>query len=111
MRTREDQAPIARRSNAACVRWFGKPIGYASAPRRDRLAGRNRRNSTNAGRAPKEIQMTESLLGVPPETVRDIGWTLLHFLWQGFVLATLLQAILPMCPSANSRHNWSLGIL
>src|SRR6266567_4504205 len=111
MRTHADQAPIARRLNAACVRWFGKPIGAASARRRNRLARRNRRNSTNVGRAPKEIQMTQALLGLPPETVRDIGWTLLHFLWQGFVLAALLHMILPMCRSAGARHNWSLGTL
>ncbi len=55
--------------------------------------------------------MTEALLGVPPETVRDIGWTLLHFLWQGLVLAALLRVILPMCRSAIARHNWSLGTL
>ena len=46
--------------------------------------------------------MTEALLGVPPETVRDIGWTLLHFLWQGFVRAALLHMILPMCRIADS---------
>jgi lipopolysaccharide transport protein LptA len=41
----------------------------------------------------------------------DIGWTLVHFLWQGMAMALLLQAILPFCRSAVARHNWSLGML
>jgi beta-lactamase regulating signal transducer with metallopeptidase domain len=46
-----------------------------------------------------------------PDIVRDLGWTLIHFLWQGLVLAALLQMILPMCRGAVARHNWTLGTL
>src|ERR1700722_5755993 len=40
-----------------------------------------------------------------------IGWTLIHFLWQGLLLAALLQAVLPLCRSAGTRHNWALATL
>ncbi len=41
----------------------------------------------------------------------DIGWTLIHFLWQGMLLAGLLYAILPFCRSAITRHNCALATL
>ncbi len=44
-------------------------------------------------------------------TIQDIGWTLIHFLWQGVVLATLLSAILPLCRTARVRHNLALCTL
>ena len=46
-----------------------------------------------------------------PGIINDLGWTLIHFLWQGFVLAAILQAILPMCRDAAARHNWALAML
>jgi beta-lactamase regulating signal transducer with metallopeptidase domain len=55
--------------------------------------------------------MTQSPLGLPLDIVRDIGWTLIHFLWQGLLLAALLNMILPMCRGAAARHNWALGTL
>jgi TonB family protein len=48
---------------------------------------------------------------MPLETGRDLGWTLIHFLWQGFFLAALLNALLPLCSSAIARHNCALAIL
>ncbi len=55
--------------------------------------------------------MTDMLSWMPLETVRDLGWTLIHFLWQGFFLAALLGAILPLCRSVIARHNCALAIL
>ena len=55
--------------------------------------------------------MTDMLSWMPLETVRDLGWTLIHFLWQGFFLAALLGAILPLCRSAIARHNCALAVL
>jgi len=55
--------------------------------------------------------MTDMLSWMPLETVRDLGWTLIHFLWQGLFLAALLGAILPLCRSAIARHNCALAIL
>jgi beta-lactamase regulating signal transducer with metallopeptidase domain len=46
-----------------------------------------------------------------PGITNDLGWTLIHFLWQGLVLAAILQAILPMCRDAAARHNWALAML
>jgi beta-lactamase regulating signal transducer with metallopeptidase domain len=46
-----------------------------------------------------------------PDTIQDIGWTLIHFLWQGVVLAALLSAILPLCRTARARHNLALCTL
>ncbi len=55
--------------------------------------------------------MTALLSWMPLDTARDLGWTLVHFLWQGLLLAALLGAILPLCRSAVARHNWALAIL
>jgi len=55
--------------------------------------------------------MTDLLSGMPLESVRDLGWTLIHFLWQGLLLAALLNAILPLCRGAAGRHNCALAIL
>src|SRR5690242_5681923 len=41
----------------------------------------------------------------------EIGWTLLHFLWQGLILALVLEAALAMTRSATARHNWALATL
>ena len=53
--------------------------------------------------------MSDSLL--PLEIGRDLGWTLIHFLWQGLLLAVLLNAILPICRNAIARHNCALATL
>jgi TonB family protein len=55
--------------------------------------------------------MIDLLSWMPLETGRDLGWTLIHFLWQGVLLAALLNAILPLCRSATARHNWALATL
>lgn len=49
--------------------------------------------------------MTDLLAGMP---LNDIGWSLVHFLWQGLLLAALLHAILPLCRNAVARHNCAL---
>jgi TonB family protein len=53
--------------------------------------------------------MSVSLL--PLAIGRDLGWTLIHFLWQGLLLAVLLHTILPACRSAIVRHNCALATL
>ncbi|HKX64073.1 MAG TPA: M56 family metallopeptidase [Rhizomicrobium sp.] len=53
--------------------------------------------------------MSDALL--PLAIGRDLGWTLIHFLWQGLFLAALLHTILPACRSAIARHNCALAIL
>lgn len=48
---------------------------------------------------------------LPLEIGRDLGWTLIHFLWQGLILAALLSMALPLCRSAMARHNCALATL
>jgi TonB family protein len=55
--------------------------------------------------------MINTLSWMPLEIGRDLGWTLIHFLWQGLLLAALLNTILPLCRSAIARHNCALAIL
>lgn len=50
--------------------------------------------------------MSDQLL--PLAIGSDLGWTLIHFLWQGVLLAALLYTILPFCRSAIARHNCAL---
>ena len=38
---------------------------------------------------------------MPLEIGRDLGWTLIHFLWQGLLLAALLHTILPAVPQRD----------
>jgi beta-lactamase regulating signal transducer with metallopeptidase domain len=46
-----------------------------------------------------------------PDLLRDFGWVLIHFLWQGTALAVLLQPILAGCRRAEARYTWSLVAL
>jgi hypothetical protein len=55
--------------------------------------------------------MTALLSWMPLEIVQDLGWTLVHFLWQGLLLAALLNTLLPLCRSAIARHNCALATL
>ena len=55
--------------------------------------------------------MNNLSLWLPPDIVSELGWTLIHFLWQGLLLAALLQVVLPLCRSAVARHNWALATL
>jgi beta-lactamase regulating signal transducer with metallopeptidase domain len=44
-----------------------------------------------------------------PQTMHAIGWTLLHFLWQGAALGALFAALWPLSRNANVRY--ALGIV
>jgi len=39
-----------------------------------------------------------------PETIRILGWCLLHFVWQGAVLALVLCALLSRLRSPQARY-------
>lgn len=52
--------------------------------------------------------MTGSLISISSAVIRDAGWTLVQFIWQGFVLAVVLAVLLAVCKSASTRHNLSL---
>ena len=43
--------------------------------------------------------------------VPALGWTLAHFLWQGALIALVLEVLLKTCRTAGARHNLALGAL
>ena len=47
---------------------------------------------------------------VSPELLRTLGWTLLHFLWQGAGLAGLFAAAVAVCRSAPARYALALRL-
>jgi len=48
---------------------------------------------------------------VSPEIMRALGWTLLHFLWQGAAVAALLAGILAFVRRADMRYAVSVAAL
>src|SRR5579859_5779148 len=45
------------------------------------------------------------------DTTQIIGWSLVHFLWQGTVIALLLQGVLAGCRTAAGRYRVLMGSL
>src|SRR5712692_9819675 len=48
---------------------------------------------------------------ISPEVLRTLGWTLLHFLWQGAGLAALFAVGAAVCRSASARYALAVGAL
>src|SRR2546429_7460555 len=48
---------------------------------------------------------------ISPELLRTLGWTLLHFLWQGAGLAALFAVTTAVCRSAPTRYALAGGAL
>src|SRR5258705_13471530 len=46
---------------------------------------------------------------ISPELLRTLGWTLLHFLWQGAGLAALFAVGAAGCRSAPARYALAVG--
>jgi beta-lactamase regulating signal transducer with metallopeptidase domain len=46
-----------------------------------------------------------------PETIRVLGWCLLHFVWQGAVLALILSVVLSRLSSARARYASAVCVL
>jgi len=46
-----------------------------------------------------------------PDVLRTLGWTLLHFLWQGAGLAALFAVAAAVCRSASARYALAVGAL
>jgi beta-lactamase regulating signal transducer with metallopeptidase domain len=55
--------------------------------------------------------MTSLAHGIPPELLQTLGWTLLHFVWQGAALAALLAVAMAVCRSASARYALAVGAL
>jgi beta-lactamase regulating signal transducer with metallopeptidase domain len=48
---------------------------------------------------------------ISSEILRTLGWTLLHFLWQGAGLAALFAVACAVCRSASARYALAVGAL
>ena len=48
---------------------------------------------------------------ISPEVLRTLGWTLLHFVWQGAAVAALFAAASAVCRSASARYALAVGAL
>src|SRR5436309_14069117 len=48
---------------------------------------------------------------ISPEVLRTLGWTLLHFLWQGAGLAALFVVAAAVCRSASGRYALAVSAL
>ena len=48
---------------------------------------------------------------INPETIRVLGWCLLHFVWQGAVLALILSAALTRLRSPRARYGAAVCVL
>src|SRR3984893_15230841 len=48
---------------------------------------------------------------ISPDVLRPLGWTLLHFLWQGAGLAALFAVASGVCRSAAGRYALAVGAL
>lgn len=55
--------------------------------------------------------MTGLAMGISPEMLRPLGWTLLHFLWQGVALAAVLAALFAIVRTASARYAVAVGTL
>jgi bla regulator protein blaR1 len=55
--------------------------------------------------------MTNFAHWISPELMRMLGWTLLHFIWQGAAGAALFAVAMAACRSAAARYAWAVGAL
>jgi beta-lactamase regulating signal transducer with metallopeptidase domain len=55
--------------------------------------------------------MTSLANWISPSTMRSLGWTLLHFLWQGTALAALAAVLMSLCRRAARRYAVGVGVL
>jgi len=55
--------------------------------------------------------MTNFAHWISPEVMRMMGWTLLHFIWQGAALAALFAAVVAACRSAAARYAVAVATL
>lgn len=55
--------------------------------------------------------MTHFASWISPDVLRTLGWSLVHFLWQGAAIAALAAAAMAMCRSAAARYAIAVGAL
>ena len=69
----------------------------------------NRRNPPDAGGPPQEVEMTELFSLLTFQAGRELGWTLIHFLWQGACWPPCCRLCIPYAAARAARHNWALA--
>jgi beta-lactamase regulating signal transducer with metallopeptidase domain len=55
--------------------------------------------------------MTTLTNWLSPSVMHSLGWTLLHFLWQGTAVAALAAILMTLCRRASARYVLSVGAL
>lgn len=55
--------------------------------------------------------MTNFASWISPELMRTLGWTLLHFIWQGAALAAVFAVAVTACRSAAARYALAVSAL
>jgi beta-lactamase regulating signal transducer with metallopeptidase domain len=55
--------------------------------------------------------MTSLTNWLSPSALHSLGWTLLHFLWQGTAVAALAGVLMTLCRRASTRYMLAVGAL
>ncbi|HWW16937.1 MAG TPA: M56 family metallopeptidase [Candidatus Dormibacteraeota bacterium] len=55
--------------------------------------------------------MTTLTNWLSPSAMHSLGWTLLHFLWQGTAVAALAAVLMTLCRRASARYALAVGAL
>src|SRR6266850_1175464 len=55
--------------------------------------------------------MTSITNWLSPTAMHSLGWTLVHFLWQGTALAALAAATMALCRRASARYVIGVSVL
>jgi beta-lactamase regulating signal transducer with metallopeptidase domain len=55
--------------------------------------------------------MTSLTNWLSPSTMHSLGWTLLHFLWQGTAVAAMAAVLMALCRRASTRYTLAVGAL
>jgi beta-lactamase regulating signal transducer with metallopeptidase domain len=55
--------------------------------------------------------MTHFAIPLSPIVVQSLGWTLLHFVWQGSALAAALSILMACCRTASARYAAGVGAM
>jgi hypothetical protein len=55
--------------------------------------------------------MTNLTSWLSPTAMHSLGWTLLHFLWQGTAIAALAAVLMTLCRRASARYVLAVGAL
>src|SRR5260370_41317916 len=106
-----DEASTRRRRAATSVRGLGKRIDDACAGGPANVQRRAGRVAASSGRVRGENPMSTVANWISPEVLRTLGWTLLHFIWQGAGLAALYAVGVAVCRSATARYALAVGAL